>query len=80
MTDRFLHLRLCWDLINNLEGVNVGVKRSAKGVRVISLVESGKVLCDLSPVGPVMVGRSGVNVSVPEFEDCVCPTEVRFSH
>ena len=33
--DRCLHLRLCWDLINNMEGVNVGGQQSSRGVRVL---------------------------------------------
>ena len=69
----YLHLRLCWDLITNMEGVNMGVQRSSRGVRVLSLVEDGVFLCGLIHVRPVRVGCSGGRVYVPEFEDCVFP-------
>ena len=50
-------------------------QRSYKGVRVLSLVEVGAVLCDLSHVVLRRAGRSVECVLAPAFEDCVCPAD-----
>ena len=67
----YLHLRLCWDIIYDLKGVNMNGRQLTRGDGVLSLVEGGVVLCDLSHVVPERAGRSGGCMLVPEFEDCV---------
>ena len=62
-----------------MEGVNVCGQRLARGVRVILLVEGDVVLCDLSHVGPGMVGSSVRCMSVPALEDLLFPAEVYIS-
>ena len=66
-SDLCLHLCLCWDIIVNLKGVNVGGQRSARGVRVLLLVEGGVILGDLIDVVPGRVGRPGGRVAVQSF-------------
>ena len=60
-----LHLHLSWYPIINLEGVNLGEKRTVRGVRVLPLVECGVFLCGFIHVVPGGVGRSGRCVAVP---------------
>ena len=62
-----------------MEGVNVCGQRLARGVRVILLVEGDVVLCDLSHVGPGMVGSSVRCMSVPALEDLLFPAEIHIS-
>ena len=58
-SDHFLHLLLCWNIIVNIERVNVGVHWSERGVRGPLMVEGCVVLGNLSHFGPRSVGRPG---------------------
>ena len=73
VSDLCLQLHLCWDLITNMEGVNVSGRWITRGIMILLLVEGGAFLCGLSHVGPGRVGRSGGRMLVPLFEDCICP-------
>ena len=66
-SDRYLHLRLLWDIIINLKRVNVGGQWTTRGVRVFLMVEGGLFLVEISHVGPGKVGRPSRHVMVPAF-------------
>ena len=66
-SDRYLHLRLWWDIIINLKRVNVGGQWTTRGVRVFLMVEGVLFLVEISHVGPGKVGRPSRHVMVPAF-------------
>ena len=72
-SDCCLHLRLRWDLIINLERVNVGSQWSSRGVRFLLLVQGSIVLCDIIHIGPGSVGKSGERLWYRRLRPCGDP-------